>query len=103
MHNSTNNGGPHQLDNVAGVVQSPSEMPVPTYVPSPTSPREVGSLFGGCEAAAPPRVGLVFEGCGRCHGTHGGGHTTGAHGLGTHHAGIRSGRIASETMIDLIN
>ena len=31
---------PHQLDNVAGVVQSPSEMPVPTYVPSPTSPRD---------------------------------------------------------------
>lgn len=35
--------------------------------------------------------------CGRWnHGTHGGGHTTGAHGLGTHHAGIRSGWIASE-------
>lgn len=59
-----------------------------------------GGKSGGCEPAAPcHRVGLV-EGCGRCHG---GGHTTGAHGLGTHHAGIRSGRIASETMIDLIN
>ena len=46
---------------VAGVVQSPSEMPVPTYVPSPTSPREVGSREGGgCEPRSSPppcRVG----------------------------------------------
>lgn len=43
------------------MVQSPSEMPVPTYVPSPTSPREVGSLFGGCEPAAPPVSGWLFQ------------------------------------------
>lgn len=62
-----------------------------------------GKSFRWMWTRSSPRVGLVVSGCGRCHGTHGGGHTTGAHGLGTHHAGIRSGRIASETMIDLIN
>lgn len=55
-----------------------------------------GKSFRWMWSRSSPRVGLVVSGCGRCHGTHGGGHTTGAHGLGTHHAGIRSGRIASE-------